>query len=304
MDAVTHALSAWMIFPGGVPGSLVLYVMIGAIIPDVDILLKFFSDADPRLFIFTHGGFTHSITGALVAATGAFLPALFLPSPPIPLIGPSAATPVLLLLLVWGGALTHLFLDLLAYPGVPLLYPARTRKYTLGVFPGPSLVLFGISVLFLVLWLGGMAGRADLPLYFVVFLAFLLLNFILKGYVAFTSRGTTIPTFNPLRWMEVRETRDEYELWIRPLFGTLEEAGRFKKADGIDPLELMRHSGDPEVRRLKYYSYFTVAERKGDEITLRDPLRDEGYIRYPPFYRRVLIPREDPAFAGSPGERR
>ncbi|MDD1716077.1 MAG: metal-dependent hydrolase [Methanolinea sp.] len=302
MDAVTHALSAWMIFPGDVPGSLVLYVMLGAIIPDVDILLKFFSDYDPRLFIFSHGGFTHSITGAFVAATGAFLPTLILPSLASPLMGPSPGSPVLLLLLVWAGAITHLSLDSLAYPGIPLLYPARTRKYTLGVFPGPSLVMFGISIFFLVLWLAGMAGRADLSSYSVVFAAFLLLNFILKGYVAVSSRGTTIPTFNPLRWMEIRENGDEYELWIRPLFGTPVEAGRFRKMDGIDPRELVKHSDNPEVRRLKYYSYFTIAERKGDEIILRDPLRDGGYIRYPPFYRKIRISREDPPLTASAGE--
>lgn len=303
MDAITHALSAWMIFPENVPGSLVLYVMLGAVIPDVDILLKFISDRDPRLFIFTHGGFTHSITGAFAAAIGAFLPTLFMPSPELPLFGPFPATPVLLLLLIWAGALTHLLLDLLAYPGIPLLYPAKTRKFTLGVFPGPSVVLFGISISFLILWLLGMVGRADLPLYLIVFAAFLLANFILKGYVAVSGEGITIPTFNPLRWMEVRETGDEYELWIRPLFGNAEQAGRYKKTDGVDPRELMRHSDNPEVRRLEYYSYFTIAERRGDEITLRDPLREDGFILYPPFYRRIRIPQEEPTFAAAPGER-
>ena len=47
---------------------------------------------------------------------------------------------------VLGGALSHLAIDVLACPGIPLLAPFVDRKYTLGILPGPSILLAGAAL--------------------------------------------------------------------------------------------------------------------------------------------------------------
>ena len=42
---------------------------------------------------------------------------------------------------VLAGALLHLAIDVLACPGIPLLAPVADRKYTMGILPGPSILL-------------------------------------------------------------------------------------------------------------------------------------------------------------------
>jgi inner membrane protein len=271
-----------MVFPAAFGNTPILFAMAGAVIPDLDIVLAAFSDRDPRLFIFSHGGFTHSVTGALVAATGAWLAGAGMLHLTSPLL-------VLVLFMAWAGALSHLFLDALAYPGIPLLYPYTDRKFTLGVFPGPSLVLFGTSLAFLGLWLGKAAGQRELALYAVFVASFILASGGLKVYMARKSPGRTIPSFHPFRWLELRETPGAWEVWRWRIGREPEPAGRFLKTAGVDPGSLEGIEDLPEVRRLRYYSYTVVAEREGDGIIIRDPLREEGYLFYPMAYTRVLV---------------
>ena len=64
--------------------------------------------------------------------------ALVAPAVPLfPAVGAPAAFAAVL-----AGAYLHLGLDSLACPGLPLLAPCSDRKYTVGLLPGPSLLLF------------------------------------------------------------------------------------------------------------------------------------------------------------------
>jgi hypothetical protein len=45
----------------------------------------------------------------------------------------------------------------------------------------------------------------------------------------------------------------------------------------------------PEVRRLFFHSYCVTAERIGSVLILSDPLREKGYLYYPPHFKRVEV---------------
>jgi inner membrane protein len=47
---------------------------------------------------------------------------------------------------ILGGALSHLAIDTLACPGIPLFAPFSDRKYTVGILPGPSILLAGAAL--------------------------------------------------------------------------------------------------------------------------------------------------------------
>jgi hypothetical protein len=42
--------------------------------------------------------------------------------------------------------------------------------------------------------------------------------------------------------------------------------------------------------RHRFYSYIVTAERTNEGILLRDPLRKERILFYPPFYPEVIVP--------------
>ena len=64
MDSLTHALIITIILAMADRPDLIPFGIMGAVLIDIDVVFSFFSNRDPRLYIFTHGGFTHSILGA------------------------------------------------------------------------------------------------------------------------------------------------------------------------------------------------------------------------------------------------
>lgn len=292
MDSITHGLVAMLAFHATFPGLLVLFAVLGAVLPDSDVLLSLLSDRDPRLFVFTHGGFTHSIPGSAAIAFG--VAAGFQAWQYLAGQGHVGVTfLVLAWALAWAGALSHIALDALAFPGIPLLYPASTRKYSAGIFPGPSLVLFGTSLGFLLMHLAGYAGTGALYAYMAFVGVFVAAHAVLKAFVAARHPGLTIPTFNPMKWLVVREVEDSYEVCSAGLSRECTSIAVFPRYDGVRPEYLDRHSNDPEMARVTYHSYITVAARRDGSIVVRDPLRDSGILRYPPYYRSVRLPEEE-----------
>ena len=292
MDSITHGLVGIFLFHGPFPGLLLLFAVLGAILPDSDILHRRFSDRDPRLFVFSHGGFTHSIPGAAAVAGGV---AAGFQAWQIVAGQGYAGTQVLALgwALAFAGALTHLALDALAFPGIPLLYPARTRKYSAGIFPGPSLVLFGTSVCVLLALLSGHAGIGTLPVYMGFIAVFIVAHAVLRAVVTSRHPGLAIPTLNPLKWLVVRESEDFFEVYSAGPSKMDRKLASFPRHDGVGPGYIGRHIGDPEVQRVVYHSYLTVAGREDGSVVIRDPLRECGLLPYPPHYRRVCIPAGD-----------
>jgi inner membrane protein len=188
------------------------------------------------------------------------------------------------------GAGLHLSLDLLAYPGIPLLFPVMARKYTLGIFAGPSAAILAISILFVGCTLADACGASGGLLYAGAVLGYIGLRVLLKGYMVVARQGRTIPTINPFRWLVIRETETEYIVdgWTVGRGATWTR--RYPKRVGISAEEMARIDQLPEVRRLVFTSYIVTAERSGGIIRLRDPLRAEGIIWYPPHYAEVTLP--------------
>ena len=140
VDSFTHGLiAAVLVYVLGLPG-LIPFAVAGAVVLDADTFFARAFDRRPSLYLFTHGGIAHSLAGAAVMALPAYAVAALV-APAVPFF-PAVAAP-LAFAAVLGGAYLHIGLDTLACPGLPLLAPRSDRKYTVGLLPGPSVLLFG-----------------------------------------------------------------------------------------------------------------------------------------------------------------
>jgi len=289
VDSLTHAFS--VIFLAEPLGRLLVgFGIIGTVLPDMDILLHPLSRRDPRMYIFSHGGITHSIPGAfLLSITGFLVIGLMQAAGFISLpAGLEFWIPGLALII--GGSLLHIVLDYLAYPGIPLFYPFSDRKFTLGVFPGPSLFLAGVSAIFLAFLITGVTGIGAIYPWGMIFVAYIALNLVKWGIARYKFRNEQIiPTFHPLHWILVREKDDEYVICRFSLGRGVYESVEYEKLQGMEESEQKILADDPEMRRVNYFSYFTVAEKTADTIRIYDPLRVSGLIQYPPHFREYSI---------------
>ncbi|NYT06773.1 MAG: metal-dependent hydrolase [Methanomicrobiales archaeon] len=290
MDSLTHAFVVMLASPETLSGISLFTLVLGAVIPDIDIFFKPLSDRYPELYMFTHGGITHSITGAVamapLALTGIYL------------AGSAGAFPSAgqgFYLVVPGicfiiGTFTHLILDALAYPGIPLFYPFSPRKYTAGVFPGPSLVLFAASLIFALITLPGYGGAALNLAYAAFALLFVLASIAIAVIVQGRNNGMAIPTLNPARWFVLKEDEQQYILSSFNLFSGPGPEKIFPKYTNTTPRDIQDLTRNPEYQRLRFYSYIITATRDGDHVVFSDPLRSDRIIYYPPFYTRLILP--------------
>ena len=289
MDALTHGLTISLILGGLGAGSLLFAGILGTIAPDLDILATPLSSRNPRRYILIHGGVTHSLAGGIPVALLAFgialLVAVYLP---ILHEGGIVLTTGAVIALI-SGTLLHIFFDLLAFPGIPLFWPATDRKYTLGIFPGPSLFVFGLTLVFLVLFFTGVMDLSAFRLYAVIFIAFMAFCAALKLVVSSRLNGITIPTRHPLHWLVLEDTGGSYLLSRYHLIRGSGDTTEFPKFDGVTSEEASRYRELPEIRRLYYHSYIVTVRRDGEDLVYRDPLRDEGIFFYPPYYKTVRV---------------
>jgi inner membrane protein len=286
VDSLTHGLLAfYLLSMTGLSGGFLIAVIIGAIFPDIDILFLRLSDRSPRFFIFTHGGFTHSFAGTLAIAGMLTVITVMLSHAglPVPAIGFTLFAAYL------AGSLVHIGLDILAYPGIPVFYPFSSRKHTLGIFPGPSLFIFGVTVVFLALVLLGIQSLMYPFFYLAIVIGFITFRALMKVLMAISQEGITIPRMNPFLWYIIHEYADVFVLESYRMMGKIEFLGEFPRYKNITKEELASYMERPEVRRHLYYSYISVAERKEDTIVLLDPLRKEKFIWYPPDYVSIEI---------------
>jgi inner membrane protein len=281
VDAVTHALVAASLFLATGHPELVPFAVVGSVAIDIDILLMRFPERNPEYYVFTHGGFTHSICGSLLIGCIAFalVTGVTFTGAGAGLFGAGSGIPGLLAILV--GSLTHISCDFLACPGIPLLYPFTERKYTAGIFAGPSLFLLVVSWTYIGTLLLSLMTFDDYRIWVAIFLSYIGIKALLKLSVAGTTDGVTIPTLNPLRWIVIREENGSYAIQTRHLLNGLTGPRIYPKFRNVDPEEIEPYRDLPEVRRHRYNSYITTVEKNGNIITFSDPLRSEGYMRYP-----------------------
>jgi inner membrane protein len=285
VDSLTHALVIAIALSLAGRPDLIPYGIAGAVLIDVDVLFHGLSDRDPRLYIFTHGGFTHSFFGAfLVALFAAVLMFLLSNAMIMGQFGIAAFGAIL------AGALSHVMVDYLAYPGIPLIYPISDKKHTLGILGGPGVFIMLASAAYIAAMAAGVAqiGR---PWLFIAFFALVVaLSAGAKAWAALGTKGRTIATINPFKWAVIEDTPDAYLYYQHGLLGQRSTAEAYAKYRGITPAEAGKNDGMPEVRRLRYHSYIVTVEMDGEGITYRDPIREKGHIWYPPYYKKFCIP--------------
>ena len=281
MDAITHALVASSLFLAIGDPELVPFAVVGSVAIDVDILLMRFPERNPKYYVLTHGGFTHSICGSLLIGCIAFVTVVI-----VTLTGPGAwlfetGFGISGFLALLAGSLTHIFCDFLAYPGIPLLYPFTERKYTAGIFAGPSLFLLVVSWTYIGTLLLSLTNLIEYEVWVAIFLSYIGIKALLKLYVAWTTDGITIPTSNPFKWFVIWEENGSYAIQTRHLLKGHIKTEIFPKFRNVEPGEIEQYQNLPEVKRHRYNSYITTVEKNGVAITFRDPFRSEGFARYP-----------------------
>ncbi len=290
MDALSHALIAWILFSGTGLSPLLPFAILGAVIMDADIFFSLISDTLPSLYLFTHGGIAHSLAGALVLSVLAYLTLVLIALAgiiPLPALAGYGAYGFAAIL---GGALSHLAIDVLACPGIPLFAPFVDRKYTLGILPGPSILLAGAALGVVVVTITQfLTFHQALTFYawtVLLYLAVRLGSFLVAGV---RLPGRKIPGVNPLQWMAISEDDTYCTVRHYALFRGFSSESVFTKYKGTSDTEVKSALRFPEVRRLFFHSYCVTAERIGSVLILSDPLREKGYLYYPPHFKRVEV---------------
>jgi inner membrane protein len=261
---------------------------------DADIFFSLISDSNPSLYLFTHGGIAHSLAGALVLSVLAYFATVMIALAGMVPLAALAAYGVYGFAAILGGALSHLAIDTLACPGIPLLAPFVDRKYTPGILPGPSFLLAGAALGLAALTVTQvLAFQQALPLYAVI----VLLYFFVRGgfFLVALKRlpGRKVPMVNPFRWLTLSEDEMRYTLRQYTLFSASYSEVVFPRYKGSSSAEVKSVLQFPEVRRLFFNSYSVIAERIGSDLILSDPLRENGYLYYPPHYKQVKVTIED-----------
>jgi inner membrane protein len=285
VDSLTHALFASIVFALIGHPELVPFAVLGAVCPDADFVFQRFSDRDPGRYIFTHGGITHSIVGALTTSAVATVSGLIAAAA----LGYSTAVP-LAFVAAAAGVLTHITLDFLAFPGIPLLYPATDKKFTLGIAAGPTPYLLVASMVYGAFLLTGKASIGDPWIYAGFFALVIATTAIMKAYVTVKAGGIAVPGFNPLNWLIVADGPALYRVSGYHLFRGPTPAVEFAKLGGVSPEEADRLQSIPAVKRVRYHSYIVTVTRNGESIIFADPLREHGYLWYPPYFKHIAVP--------------
>lgn len=295
VDSLTHALAAAILaYAFGFPQYLPFFVL-GAVIIDVDVLFGLFSNRHPSLYLFVHGGITHSIAGvcAMSALTCAGIGLAALAG----FVNPAVLTPAACAAILAGGFL-HIAMDLPASPGIPLLAPKSDKKYALFILPGPSLILLAVSLFFIVwLALGVVTLAEGMTVYAAIFFLFLLVRSVAFLFSRPELRGAflVLPQTDPRRWLAMYN--DDYEWTVVEFrFGKgLGNLAEYPKYTWTNPEEVAPYLSLPEARRLLYTSYFVTAKKEGETLILADPVRESGRLFYPPHFKRVAIALRPPA---------
>jgi inner membrane protein len=294
VDTLSHALIAVIILlAAGLPG-FIPFAVIGAVILDADIFFPFISDRSPRLYVFTHGGITHSFAGAVVLSVPAFLvigvvrATGFVPSPLFAEYGIAA------FLIMVAAAFLHLFIDFLACPGIPILAPFSDRKYTPGILPGPSVLVTCASVGILVpVIMNRVPIITALTLYAVIVVLYLACRMGAFLFAAVILPGRRVPMINPFRWLVITENDAAFTIRYYTVFRGFNGAEVIEKFKNTDAREIQPYLDMPEVRRLKFNSYIMTVEKNRSSLVFQDPLRGKGYVWYPHKFREVIISIKD-----------
>jgi inner membrane protein len=294
VDALSHSLVTWILFSVTGLTPLLPFAILGAVIPDADIFFSVISDTHPSLYLFTHGGIAHSLTGALVLSLLVYSVTVIIALAGIIPVLAIQGSDMYAFAAVLAGACLHLAIDILACPGIPLLAPFADRKYTLGILPGPSILLAFAALGFVIVTVTRLLdfSRA-LAIYAVIVMLYLAVRggfFLVAGI---RIPGRKIPKVNPFRWLAISEDRKYCTVRDCNLVRGCTGESVYSRFENTSEKEVNTRLQFPEVRRLFFNSCCIIAKRTGSELILSDPLRENGFLAYPPHYRQVTVPIRD-----------
>ena len=124
------------------------------------------------------------------------------------------------------------------------------------------------------------------------FLAVRLAAFVLVR-AKFAGAGRTIPRVSPFRWLVIRETPEAWTVGKYRFRNGMTEPSVYPKYRNTTAEAVAPYLGIPEVKRVRYHSYITTAEREGTDLVIADPLRESKAVFYPPHFKRARVPMED-----------
>jgi inner membrane protein len=125
--------------------------------------------------------------------------------------------------------------------------------------------------------------------YGVIFTGMIVVSSGMKWFVHRKTHGRSFPTFHPFQWIVIREENPSYSVMVYDMFRGVIRELNFEKYRNITPAEAHRFDRFPELRRHRYFSYITTVEKNGSEIIFHDPVREEGFISFPPWYPSVTV---------------
>ena len=288
MDIFTHAVAILVVLFATGNAVLIPFGVLGAVIIDID-MAWFFIARDPSLYLLHHAGFSHSFFGATVLSAIAFATALALSSAgwlpgtlPEGILVPAFAA-------MLAGAYLHLFLDWLAAPGLPLLYPLTGKRFGLAMTPMPLyflVTLLSLASLGVIFFRGITIELAEV--YGATFAGIIVVSAGMKWLVHRRAPGRSYYTLHPFQWIVIQEDDPSYTVVVYDMFRGAGRKLSFEKYRNITPEEANRYES-PEIRRHRYFSYISAVEENDGEIRFHDPVRESGLISYPPWYPSVTI---------------
>jgi len=290
VDIFTHSVAILVILYASGNPVLIPFGVLGAVIIDIDMAFFFIPRRNPSLYLLYHAGFSHSFFGATVLSAIAFGTTIAIASAgwlpgtmPDGILIPAFAC-------VLAGAYLHLSLDWLAAPGLPLLYPLTEKRFGLAMFPMPVYLL--ITVLGLVsaafILVKGMTP-GFVVLYGTLFTGLIVSGAGMKRVVDKKTRGRSYSALSGFEWIVIRDENPSWTVMVYDLFRGPVREMRFERYQDVSPKEIHMYDDLPELRRHRYFSYISVAERKGSDILFHDPIREQGLITYPPWYPSVTV---------------
>jgi hypothetical protein len=190
--------------------------------------------------------------------------------------------------------------------GIRNLFVCVGDPVTIGDYPQGSnnvdVTATGLLAAVFLVWLA--ARTADLPrmlvAYGAVFAAFLAVRSVAFG-VAHARLGRAVrpvPQVSPLRWMVIGETPEAWIVGEYRIGKGMLGSATYPKLSGTTAAAAAPYLDLPEIRRVRYHSYITTAERDGTDLVVADPLRTSRRIFYPPYFAEARVPLQESAGPG------
>jgi len=288
MDLITHFLVPYIILTI-LKSKNKLAGAFGGISLDFDVLIAWIGILSPELFIFSHRGITHSFIFGFV--TSIIFLYLLTRKPIKGFISKTIHRNINIefnrstIMLVYFGALTHLFLDFLTSKGIPLLYPFSITRYSAELYyylDTITLIIAAIVLIILYLSLNPKYKKVAMASFIIILVAFGAIRSYEKFEVLQSQSNTlgndythisTYPTSDMFTWDVVESdkigksnrvfqynTLKDNKSNIRTFKSISIKNGSYNSAqDAINIANTL-----PIVERFKWNSYYTCIDAKYD----------------------------------------